>query len=443
MGGTGAPRAGGTSALGGTSFTTGGSGNVAGTSGTGGTFSNLGALTGEYDITLDTANIDNCRTYQGLHHLNASIRKDSKGSTSVRVFMDWEYIALSPFSITNEEFVISRSESWMTDVLPTLRFRLGPDGFTGTGTADVSYLCPSGTRLISAAAKIGPDITPPRLRVFTYAPGHDLASFELSLFDFSEPVLPEAAWSDQFSTFADPPNSVSIHDAITGLPVAHHWTDWPWASGSALAFDDSGIDGRSVALDMLLPFTDRSGNRAVSDQPYSKVIDGGTRVNHIDFDENAKTYAYGQATYLNSDLPNSPCESGNCLALDYVSPACLGSFNLDPTPATFLTGRFEAAASHMVDVRYRIFSTQPYSLDFQIQEAGGCSYSEGEVRTDLAPLTVPYGIYGYATEWTNKAGGWCLNPTSDVGLYSYLQETCAYPPAKFRLLIERIEIVPK
>jgi hypothetical protein len=439
---SGSGRTGGTSATGGVSWNSGGYVSTGRNLGTGGTVNDPGALTGNYDITLDTSDVGDCRTYEGLHHLNASIQNNAKGKTSISVFMDWTYPDENTFSIANDVLTVTRSQSWTGNVLPKLVFELGASGFTGVGTADVLYRCPAGTRLITAKATIGADMTPPRLRIFSYAPGHLLSPFDLSLFDFSEPVLPEGAWHDVVHSFADPPQSLDIHDVVTGAPIAHHWTNWPWGPPTVLSFDDrTAMNGRAIALDLLLPFTDRSGNRALPEQIAFPVIDAGTPVKYVDFDTTAETHAFGQATYLTADAPDNPCESGNCLALDDVTPTCLGEFNLDPLPPTFLTARFDAGPSSGFSVRYRILSSEPYCPDIGIEEAPACSYNDGNLRTDLVQLPVPYGIYDYATPWLTTSGNWCMDPTPDVGLYFYLQVTCSSPPAKFRLLVERIELV--
>ena len=100
------------------------------------------------------------------------------------------------------------------------------------------------------------------------------------------------------------------------------------------------------------------------------------------------THAFGNFTYLSRDSADYSCESGNCLAMDYVPPACIGSFEFAPPKSTLWAARFDANRVKGIDIRYRILSTTQWSPELLVGETPGMTGETGGSRTDLVPSQV-------------------------------------------------------
>jgi hypothetical protein len=419
-------------------------GNSGNSSGGSGTSLLLASLVGEYDLELALPVIDGCETYRSWSHFNTRVIPNEKSGISPLVSEDWAFSDISKFTVGNNELVLPK-EVWGSDTTrPELHLPFGPAGFTGVATAEVPYLCATLVETVSVSGTIGPDITPPRLRTRAETPGSVLLPFDLFLFDFSESVIPETAWEAPVHLFTDPAAALGFIDTQTGLAPDYYWRTWPWGPASVVGFNDpSGMNDHSMAIELRQQFTDHAGHPAVVDKSSYPILNAGLPVKSVDFDVFNPQTAYGNVELIAADAADSPCESGACLALDYAARTCLGPYKIDEPVPTFVAARFLRDGGERMNVRYRILSTKPESPALFASEAAGCGLWTDETRYDLSPLDVAYGDYSYATAWLTVSNKFCLDPVQgESGVFLGLADACGKAGDKFRLLIERVEVVP-
>jgi hypothetical protein len=401
------------------------------------------ALVGHYDVWIDDPKVSGCEVAVGTLRLNLYVDL-VKGQLSALYFEDYIWAA-GPTNVSSAARYLSIEpfgRGLFPEVRPSLSLSLTTDGdLAGTGTASVPLACSDGSAAvaINVPVRVGPDVTPPRVRLDPTTPAPWFMPFTWYLISASEPLEPHPDWDVSATEDAGTLNGrVALVDATTGSIVPFDLVPWPWGGGAGVSLTDhDAMVGKSIGLVLTGSLTDRAGNAAIAEPTTFEIHDAGPIMTRIDFDNGAPRGLYGTAKYYAPGAPDAPCESGGCVAVDGIAEHCDPN---DNRVAGAVAVRIDASGQVEEQIRYRVLSEG--DLLFEGRLAGAlCGYPLG---IKLHPLSVPVdGVFSFASDWTTQRAGPCTGPSADDGLM--VLPPCPQSPQtkqRVRIVVDWIDAVP-
>jgi hypothetical protein len=302
---------------------------------------------------------------------------------------------------------------------------LGPNGFTGTGSAVIERTCadqePRGSGL---ALVVAPRHTGPRFR---FVPLDAFAPYAVSW-------GPVRFWSDTAITYTPPQDEPDLDHLFTlqstdeppkSTPVRPAVSMWP----AVLLSEPDAFDGSNQRPLLKSGVADALGNPATIDTTPIQFVKDEVVTDVLDLDNRTTPMGMvGETSYVPS---GAPCEAGGCIV---IGPGRVCPTHLQPT---FFSWRMPLDYPVKLRIRLAIESSKPQLRTWPVL-IDSLAYILMQLAAPLMLLEEPHGGLTYSTGFFNLTA---VSQSSDPrGMAIGFICSYGYDDAIARVILERIEV---